>query len=54
MYFTSFMRFKGLIQSQKWWLTLVISAYRRLRQENHGFKVSVRYVVRLCLQKPNK
>jgi hypothetical protein len=34
-----------------WWFTPVIPALRRLRQDNHEFKVILGYVTRSCLKK---
>jgi hypothetical protein len=34
-----------------WWYTPVIPALRKLRQEDHKFKVSLGYIERPCLEK---
>jgi hypothetical protein len=37
-----------------WWCILIISALRRLRQKDHGFKAIMGYTARFCLTKPKK
>jgi hypothetical protein len=41
---------KKLRTSQKQWYTPIISAFRRLRQEDHKFKASMDYIVIPCLK----
>jgi hypothetical protein len=36
-----------------WWWTLVISAFRRKRQENHNLKVSLGCIIRPHLKNKN-
>jgi hypothetical protein len=40
--------------SQAWWCTPVIPAFRRLRQEDHGFEASLGYLVRPYLKRKKK
>jgi hypothetical protein len=37
-----------------WWLTFVIPALGRLRQEEHKFKARLGYIVRSCLKQLKK
>jgi hypothetical protein len=39
---------------QMWWHTPVITALRRLRQEDHEFEVSLGYVVKCCVNKKKR
>jgi hypothetical protein len=41
-------------QSQAWWCTPVILAFRRLRQEDQELEVNLGYLVRSCLKKTTK
>jgi hypothetical protein len=42
----------SLLLSLSWvWVMPIIPAHRRLRQEDHEFKVSLDYIVRPCLKK---
>jgi hypothetical protein len=46
--------FKENCKSQVWWNMPVIPAFRRLRQEDHKFKVSLSYITRHCLTKKKR
>jgi hypothetical protein len=37
-----------------WWFIAVIPAFRRLKQENFEFKISMGYIVRLYFKKEKK
>lgn len=47
MNFKDSFHFKNRLSSYVWWYTPVLSALRRLKQEDHDFEISLAHIVRL-------
>jgi hypothetical protein len=42
------------ISQQRWWLSSIIPALGRLKQEDHEFEASLNYIVRPCFKTKRK
>jgi hypothetical protein len=45
---------KNMPACQVWWITPILSAFRRLMWEHQKFKANVDNIVRICLKKKKK